>query len=128
MRPSATISAGRSRSMDFPLKRMAPRRGRTTPEMVRLIVDLPAPFAPSTVTISPPCTSKSTPRRISAAPYPAYRPLTASNGSGTAHIRLHPARRPVTQIGFDDTRIGRDLGRRPFSDDAAFGNNEDMLG
>ncbi len=35
------------------LKRIAPRHGRITPEMVRSSVDLPAPFEPSTATISP---------------------------------------------------------------------------
>ena len=41
---------------------------RITPEMVRLSVDLPAPFEPSTATISPAPTLRSTPRRISVAP------------------------------------------------------------
>src|SRR5579862_4287366 len=128
MRPRATISAGRSRSIDFSLKRMSPRRARITPEMVRLMVDFPAPFAPSTVTISPRCTSKSMPRRISVAPYPACRPLTASNGSGMPGSRLHPGRGSMTQVGFDDAWIGRDLGRRAPRDNATFGDDKDILG
>ena len=53
IRPRATIAAGRACSMVAPSKRMLPRQGRMTPEMVRLSVDLPAPFEPSTATISP---------------------------------------------------------------------------
>ena len=44
------------------------RRGRSTPEMARLSVDFPAPFEPSTATISPSFTARSMPRRISVAP------------------------------------------------------------
>ena len=53
IRPRATIAAGCSRSIAASKKRMAPRQARITPEMVRLSVDLPAPFEPSTATISP---------------------------------------------------------------------------
>ena len=61
--------SGRSRSIGTPSKRMrALREARMTPEMVRLSVDLPAPFEPSTATISPAPTARSTPRRISVAP------------------------------------------------------------
>ncbi len=47
------MTAGRSRSMAAPSNRMAPCEARMTPEMVRLSVDLPVPFEPSTATISP---------------------------------------------------------------------------
>ena len=40
---------------------IAPRRGDTRPEMARIVVDLPAPFEPISVTISPSCTSSEMP-------------------------------------------------------------------
>ncbi len=39
--------------MSWPLKRMRPRLGRLMPWIERSVVDLPAPFAPISVTISP---------------------------------------------------------------------------
>ena len=39
--------------MSSPLKRMRPDRGRCSPLIERSVVDLPAPFAPIKVTISP---------------------------------------------------------------------------
>jgi hypothetical protein len=54
--------------MAWPAKRMEPRVARSTPEIVRLSVDFPAPFEPSTATISPAATSRSMPRSTSLAP------------------------------------------------------------
>jgi hypothetical protein len=68
MSPRATIFAGFSRSMAWPAKRMEPRVARNTPEIVRLSVDFPAPFEPSTATISPAPTSRSMSRSTSLAP------------------------------------------------------------
>jgi hypothetical protein len=68
MRPRATIAAGFSRSIAAPAKRIAPERARTTPEMARLSVDLPTPFEPSTATISPGSTFRSTPQSTSPSP------------------------------------------------------------
>ncbi len=42
---------------------MAPSRGRTMPLIVRNVVDLPAPFDPIRVTISPASTISDTPLR-----------------------------------------------------------------
>ena len=39
--------------MSSPWKRIVPWRGRLSPLIERSVVDLPAPFAPSSVTISP---------------------------------------------------------------------------
>jgi len=68
IRPCATIAEGRARAISLPAKRIAPCQARNTPEIARLSVDLPAPFAPSTATISPSFTARLTPRRISVAP------------------------------------------------------------
>jgi hypothetical protein len=51
--PSLTISCGRRPTMSCPLKTILPRLGRLMPWMERSVVDLPAPFAPISVTISP---------------------------------------------------------------------------
>ena len=68
-RPAATLTvAGRSRSIAVSANRMAPLHGRTRPEMAWFNVDFPAPLAPSTATISPCRTVRSTPRRISVVP------------------------------------------------------------
>ena len=39
--------------MSWPLNLTKPFRGRSKPETVRSVVDLPAPFAPMSETISP---------------------------------------------------------------------------
>ena len=59
--PSRTMRDGGSRSMRSPAKRIAPARGRISPEMVRSVVLLPAPLAPSSATTSPGATARLTP-------------------------------------------------------------------
>jgi hypothetical protein len=46
----------------------SPWRGLSWPEIVRSVVDFPAPFEPMSVTISPSSTSSETPRRAWMAP------------------------------------------------------------
>src|SRR4051812_13281572 len=127
MSPSDTIAEGLARPVSIPSKRMVPLQGCSTPEIARLSVDLPAPFDPSTATTSPAATSSSMPRRISVAPYPACRPATERIGSAIGGS-AHAAGRAVTEIGLDDARILRNLLRRAFGDDAAFGEHEDVRG
>ena len=59
--PSFTTSCGGSVVMSWPRKTMRPRRGGLRPLIERSVVDLPAPFAPISVTISPSRTSSETP-------------------------------------------------------------------
>ena len=66
--PSATIASGRSRVTSTPSSRMRPALGRTSPLIARSSVDLPAPFEPISVTISPARTSNETPRSAWIAP------------------------------------------------------------
>src|SRR6187402_656388 len=58
--------------------------------MARSVVVLPTPLRPSSVTVSPANTSRSTPCSAWPSPYQALRPLTASRGAalviGGAHI------------------------------------------
>ena len=56
--PSRTICSAAVVVMSAPLNRTAPERGLRRPEMVRSVVDLPAPLAPMSVTISPSSTWK----------------------------------------------------------------------
>jgi len=52
----------RRRTVDrLAVERIEPCRGRNRPEMVRNVVDLPAPFDPIKVTISPGITVRLTP-------------------------------------------------------------------
>ena len=51
--PRRTISCALCPAMELPSNVMSPPRGTISPEMVRSVVDLPAPFAPMRVTISP---------------------------------------------------------------------------
>lgn len=56
--PFLTISWARTPAMFCPRKVMLPVFGFRRPEIVRSVVDLPAPFAPMSVTISPSLTSR----------------------------------------------------------------------
>src|SRR6266850_2448467 len=97
-----------SRSMSSrPSRRTEPRRRLTMPMIDLSVVVLPAPLRPSSVTISPWRTSKSTPWRMCDSPYHASSPRTASSGSGMArahvgldHIRV-PRHAPVVALGED---------------------------
>src|SRR5215467_10742172 len=128
MRPRATILAGASRSIDAPLKRMEPRQARTIPEMVRLIVDFPAPLGPKTVTISPACTAKFTPRRISVPPYPACTPVSERSGSAMRAPRGYTSCCAAAEIGLDNTRIGGNVLHCASRNDSALGENKHVLG
>ena len=55
--PILTMLCGDSSVMSLPWKRSCPARGWLSPLIERSVVDLPAPFAPISVTISPSRTS-----------------------------------------------------------------------
>jgi hypothetical protein len=59
--PRLTISCAGTVVMSRPWKRIDPWRGRLSPLIERSVVVLPAPFAPSSVTISPSRTTSDTP-------------------------------------------------------------------
>ena len=64
---SATVWPGRP-WISAPLKTIRPVRGGTIPEIERSVVDLPAPLAPMSVTISPSLTSSEMPLSASIEP------------------------------------------------------------
>ena len=66
--PALTICVAERRVRSSPSNWMVPLRGRSRPEIVFSVVDLPAPFAPSSVTISPSPTASDTPLRAWIAP------------------------------------------------------------
>src|SRR6516165_5603148 len=66
--PAAMASWGLAKWHSSPSRRTTPRLGRWTPPRMRISVDLPAPFSPTTAWISPYATSKSTPSSATVAP------------------------------------------------------------
>src|SRR5579859_3967962 len=83
---------------------MRPWRGRTSPATVLTSVDLPAPLAPTRVTISPGCTRSDTPLSAWTWPYETWR----SSISSMCGL--------LSQIGFNDGRVTADHGRWAFGD------------
>ena len=63
--PRRVIVWGLSPAMSSPRSRIDPCAGFSSPKIVLISVDLPAPFGPTTVTISPLPTSIVTPFRMS---------------------------------------------------------------
>ena len=55
--PRAVMTCGLTPVISFPWNVTPPRRGLSSPEIVRSVVVFPAPFAPISVTISPCSTS-----------------------------------------------------------------------
>src|SRR5438128_10041744 len=66
--------------MSRPSRRTDPLRGRTSPEMVRTRVVLPAPLAPRTVVIDESATVRDTPCSAITGPYATVRSTTSSTG------------------------------------------------
>src|SRR3954447_22019720 len=99
-RPARAASRGRAPRMSWPAKRTSPAVTGSRPETARSSVVLPAPFGPSSTTISPAPTERSTPCSTWILPYPASRPATARSGS-------------AAEIGTHHLAMGTDLGRRP---------------
>ena len=78
--PAAMASRGLEKCRAAPSTRTVPRSGRQTPPRMRISVDLPAPFSPTTAWISPAATSKSTPSRATVAPKCLVTPSALAAG------------------------------------------------
>src|SRR3712207_5046108 len=91
---------------------MVPSPLRRIPMMARSVVVLPAPLRPSSVTVSPWCTSRSTPCRTWLSPYQPCRPRTSRRGS-VRSLMLG------SHIGLAHTRIGADRLIGPLGEDLA---------
>ncbi len=72
--PARATSSGRIRTVSRPLNTIEPARRGTRPMIDFIVVVLPAPLRPSSVTTSPSPTSKSTPCSTWLSPYQAFRP------------------------------------------------------
>src|SRR5512146_1617036 len=81
--------------------------------IARSMVDFPAPFAPSTQTVSPSLTARSTPWTISTPSYPVVIPETSSMRRPLSGSRL----RIIAKIGRYHARIADDGSRFAFADD-----------
>ena len=66
--PSSVRSCEGSRVMSWPRNLIAPARGVSRPAIARSVVDLPAPLAPISATISPSLTSIEMPRQTDNSP------------------------------------------------------------
>src|SRR5215470_4318546 len=85
-------------------RRPTPRSGRWTPPRMRINVDLPAPFSPTTAWISPNATSKSTPASATVAPnrLPMPSALTAGRVIASTRNECHLHLRVGELAAFDD--------------------------
>src|ERR1051326_1151319 len=92
---------------------MLPERGLSSPLTVDNRVLLPAPFAPTSATISPSNTSSDTSHSTWTSPYATLTSRTASNGSG---IRLVSLRIALAELPLDDRRVGRNFCRCALGD------------
>src|SRR6202012_2765041 len=110
-----TRCGGRPANSAVP-NRIDPRRGRTKPLIAFNRVDLPLPLAPSSTTVSPATTSRSTPNRICRLRYPASTPRAINNGSGMA------------EIGLQHRAVGTHLGGRRIGHLAAFVQDDHPIG
>ena len=61
--PSESAACGSPGAMGLPLKSISPSSAGYQPDRIFIRVDLPAPFSPATVWISPAATEKLTPSR-----------------------------------------------------------------
>src|SRR5690606_12826197 len=77
--PWRAVRCSGTRSMSLPSTRMLPLRLRMMPTMARSAVVLPTPLRPSSVTVSPSCTSRSMPCSAWLSPYQALSSRTASS-------------------------------------------------
>src|SRR6266540_3423426 len=106
--------AGRLAKPLSPRNSMRPDCSACRPMTQRSNVVLPAPFRPTSVTISPSATAKSTSRRTCASPYQALRP-------STVNMRL-------SQVGGDHTRVVAYLGVATLDQDGAVLQHRDLVG
>src|SRR5687767_191679 len=101
--------------MSRPSNTTRPARAGSSPNTVLNTVDLPAPFGPMMVVMAPRSACRLVPFRTVSPPYPATRSSRIKRLSANS----------VSKIGLDHGRIGADLLRRAFRDDAALGQHQD---
>src|ERR1019366_4631439 len=95
--------------------------------MVRRSVDLPTPFLPSTARLPGSRTANDTPSSTIAGREPARTLSSARSGSAMARL-LHGFARRLAEINRAHLRIGCDLMRRAFDQDAAADHHDHARG
>src|SRR6266511_2439926 len=113
--PRTTRRSARSFVMSSPAKRMRPDATGRMPEIARIVVDLPAPFAPIRATTSPSSTWRLMPCRARIRPYSRVM-LSISSSIGR-----HP------QVSGDHLRVVADLRGRTLGDLLAELQHDDTL-
>src|SRR5947208_15560593 len=92
------MASGAHPVMSRPSSVTDPSTGLSNPKIALMRVDFPAPFGPTTATISPDSSESETPRRIGTRLYPTVR-LLASRSANLA-----------SQVRFVDRWLGADVG------------------
>src|SRR5512138_366418 len=115
-RPRPTIAYGGRWSIPWPRNRIDPRLGRSIPEIVLIVVLLPAALAPTRATISPSSTATDIPWSTRTSPYATSMPLTSSK-----EVLL-------SQVGVHHPLVRRHLFRAALGDLLAVVEHEDPLG
>src|SRR4051812_23000461 len=110
--PSRAIRYGGRRSMARPSYRMAPRRGCSSPTIVRIVVVLPAPLRPSKTVTRSRRTVTDTPCRMWCCPMSAWTSPTSRTASGSDTGA-------AAEIRGLDLGVARDRLRRVVGDEAA---------
>src|SRR5664279_350677 len=111
--PRFAIRSERHVPIALPSKVTLPLRLGSIPMIVRKVVVFPAPLRPTSVTISPAATSKSTPRTIWLSSYQALRPRTSSM--------------LTAQVGVDHALVGAHLGVASFDENRAALHHRDAV-
>src|SRR5215831_754081 len=78
--PAARASDGDAKVIGASSSSIRPSSGGTTPAMILIRVDLPAPFSPSTAWMWPARTVRSTPANACTPPYRFETPRASNNG------------------------------------------------
>ena len=117
---------GRALAMSAPSTRIVPAIGRTSPEIARSVVVLPAPFGPSSATTSP-ALDVEVERRGRPPPRPARRqPFELSTGPPpSANVSVSFAAEP--EVGGDHLGVGAHVARRADRDHLAELEHDDAI-
>src|SRR3954451_19170524 len=114
--PRTTRRSARNLVMSCPSNRIEPWATGRSPEIARIVVDLPAPFAPIRATISPSPTVRLMPCRAWMRPYSSVTLSSSSSIGGHSQVRG------------DDRRIVPHLGGCPLGDLLAELQHHDPVG
>src|SRR5262249_32189431 len=120
--------SGARPAREFPSKSIVPADGLTRPEIAFRVVDLPAPFAPISATISPRLISMSTPCKAGIFAYSTCRFSMRSMASLICAALRGSSICPFrSEISFDHPRMISNVGRAPVCKLLAIVENGDAV-